>query len=376
MKRNIPFVLMLALSSIAWECQRRSGPGDDDPLAQQNQDIEHYEEVIAELENTRVEFLGEEATELYSYGNRLFWLRMDTWSPTLHSWDATTDTRVNCSFSIGSGDRYNYRASLDSVATAEEAGMGVVYHVYDIGAPGTEITTVEFDAPSDEQRWWAYDVDGTTLYVVVTGEETGLYRVPAGGTPEMMTTFESAGCAVAEFWDFAVEGNTMIFIESGRIWRFDLPSNTATWLGNETQISGAVNFGSDGVMYEVYTGYGHRTYLYRYDTRETVDLSEAIAASGYQLNETFASTHLYYEGYTRHRDWMVYIGSGGVHGYHLYRGDVEPLLLSPRGDVRIDYRYPVVLDNGMLFVTGLTSTSGATGADGPVYRVDVSSILD
>ena len=57
-------------------------------------------------------------------------------------------------------------------------------------------------------------------------------------------------------------------------------------------------------------------------------------------------------------------------------GRVVPILIEPRPEVsdgrRIEYRYPTVLDNGLLFVTGLTSESGAVGADGPVYRVDLT----
>ncbi len=37
--------------------------------------------------------------------------------------------------------------------------------------------------------------------------------------------------------------------------------------------------------------------------------------------------------------------------------------------MRVDYRYPVALDNGTAFVTGLTSTDGAVGADGPTYKI-------
>ena len=364
-------VMVLALAG----CKRFGGPDGGDPVDQQQQDIEEYEDLCADLDSHRTEFLGDEADEVWAYGNHLFWLRFDAWAPTLHGWNAETDQRIDYSFSIGEGDHYNYRASLSAVATAEEAGMEIVYHVYDVNAAATEITTATLDAPGDEQRWWAYDVDGTDLYVVTTGDETSLLRARQGGALELVTTLESAGCAVAELWDFAVENGVMVFVESGRIWRLDLPSNTATWLGNELQISGDVNFGIDGVIWESYDGSSDRAYFYQYDSREVIDLNEAIAASDYQLNETFASAHRYYGGYTRLREWLIYIGSSGVFAYHLYEGDVVPLLLSPRGEVRIDYRYPRALDNGMVFVTGLTSTSGAVGADGPVYRVDASGSL-
>ena len=50
--------------------------------------------------------------------------------------------------------------------------------------------------------------------------------------------------------------------------------------------------------------------------------------------------------------------------------DARPILLEPHeAEVRIEYRYPTIVDSGALFVVGLTSTSGSVGADGPVYQV-------
>ena len=55
---------------------------------------------------------------------------------------------------------------------------------------------------------------------------------------------------------------------------------------------------------------------------------------------------------------------------------ITPVLLSPISDsLRVDYRYPVALDDGTAFVTGLTSNDGATGADGPTYQIDLNGIL-
>jgi hypothetical protein len=372
MSFNRPILYLSIVVLTACSLPSRSGGGGGGGGDQTERDIAGYVSLQIELDQGNTEFLGNVADELHAAGNHLFWLEFRGWDPTLHGWNAETDQRVNYSFSIGGGDRWSYRTSRNALATAEEGFDQITYHVWDIDAPDTEITTAVFDAPTDEQRWWAYAVHDTTLYVVTTGEVTTLYRVPAGGTPEAVTTLESAGCNVEIFMDFDVEGGTMIFIESGRIWRLDLPSNTATWLGNETEISGSVNFAQDGVIFESARG----PFFYVYETHELIDLEAEIQASGYQINETFASSHLYDQDIWRYRDWMVYIGSSGVFAYHLYEGEVRPLLLEPRSEeVRIEYRYPVVLENGLLFVTGLTSTSGSVGADGPVYSVDISGRL-
>ena len=41
----------------------------------------------------------------------------------------------------------------------------------------------------------------------------------------------------------------------------------------------------------------------------------------------------------------------------------------------VNYRYPVALDDGTAFVTGLTSTDGATGADGPTYKLNLNGVI-
>jgi hypothetical protein len=49
---------------------------------------------------------------------------------------------------------------------------------------------------------------------------------------------------------------------------------------------------------------------------------------------------------------------------------VKPLLLEPRsGALAIRYIHPVATSDGTLFVTGLQSTSGVTGASGPIYSM-------
>jgi hypothetical protein len=51
------------------------------------------------------------------------------------------------------------------------------------------------------------------------------------------------------------------------------------------------------------------------------------------------------------------------------------VLLDTNDSPFIEYRDPIVLANGVLFTTGLTSQTGSTGADGPVYRVDLDQVL-
>lgn len=357
------------------------GPDSEtDPVRRQELDIAHYNELTIELDDGRSEFGGDVIGEMYPAGNTIYWLEYRGWDPTLHGFDTESGRRTNYEVPL-SYDTLNVRVSEDAVAYAEVDGQDVIYHVFDATQEGAEITTTVFEAPRDEQRWWAYAVSGTDLYVLVTETDelpdTKLYRVSQGGEPLLVTTLEEAGCSVGEFWDFGVAGGTMIFIESGRIWSLDLPSNEATWLGNETEISfgSTVEFTHDGVLFTSATG----PFYFNYDSAELLAIQDSITNVDYQISETFSSSHLYNEDMTRWRDYFVYVASSGLFAFHPERDEVVPILLEPRmgetSEVRVEYRYPVILDNGTLFVTALESESGSVGAEGPIYQVDLANIL-
>jgi hypothetical protein len=381
------FALALVLVVAVAGCPFPPGPGDGDGDADADptqRDIAQYNELTVELDEARTEFGGDVIDEMFPAGNIIYWLEYREWDPTIHSLDTDSGRSVDYEIAL-SFDSLNVRVSEEAVAYAEEAGEDVIYHVYDATQPATEITTVTFEGPQDEQRWWAYAVGGTDLYVIVTetdaSPDTKLYRVGAGAgaEPELLTTLESAGCEVGEFWDFGVEGGRLIFIESGRIWSFDLPTNRATWLGNETEVQGTVEFGHDGVLFTSYNGSSDVPFFFDYETAQLTNVAEQIAAVSYRLNETFASSHLYSEDITRWRDYFIYGGASGIFAYNVTRNDITPILLEPRmgetSDVRVDYRYPVTLENGMLYLTALESESGSVGADGPIVQVDLSNIL-
>ena len=344
--------------------------GYEDPTAR---DVAAYDALAASLEANRTQFLDEEADELVAEDNWLFWLQFPGFDPTLHGYDSASGARLDYAFPIGSGDEYNFRASPELVVTAVRDGDEIIYSAYRAGSAMELVSQASFAAPSDEQRWYAYAVDHEVIYVMLVNSpeipQKTLMRWQPGAAPQPVTTLESID---GEFWDFDVEGNTMLFIEGGRLWHLDLATKQAEWLENETEISGNVNFESDGVLFESAAG----PFFYRWPSRELVDIGAIIASSPYQLNATFPISHHYEEGLTRWGDYAIYIGYSGVFALHLTTHDIAPVLLEPRStSPRIEYRHPAVLDNGTLFVTGLTSESGSVGADGPVYAVDLPSAL-
>jgi hypothetical protein len=169
-----------------------------------------------------------------------------------------------------------------------------------------------------------------------------------------------------------------MLIEQGRLWHIDLGAKTAHWLQNMTEIAGAVNFESDGAVFEDSTGLK----FFEYSSGMLRDVSAELQASSYQLNATYKTAHLFYSkttgsNFTRFGPWVVYTANEGIFAYDLVGKRVTPVLIDVSTDTghRVDYTYPASLDNGVLYVVGLTSEDGAVGADGPVYRTDLTQIL-
>jgi hypothetical protein len=190
-----------------------------------------------------------------------------------------------------------------------------------------------------------------------------------------VTTLESAGATVGEFWDFDVSGNTMVFVESGRIWTLDLATNKATWLMNTTEVSsdGSIDFESDGVMFTTDTD----LLFFDYSSSSLVNVSDKINHKGYSSGACSGGASNYATDFTRWGNAVVYTGeSSGVFAYDMVEDVIAPVLLPPTsGPSTVQYRYPVALADGKLFVTALTSSDGSTGADGPTVALDLASLL-
>ncbi len=347
-----------------------SSASDDDPT---QRDVDAWNQLSTQFDGRRTMFLGTDVEQLAAVGNHLFWFDTTNFDPKLDSYDDLAKARLAYTFSIGSGDLANYRASSAVVVTADPSSNPVIYRAYDASSAARPLGTTSLMKPPGAQ-WDAYAVDGTKAYIVDTSiaGETRLLEWQPGSEPTSLTTLESAGAQIGEFEDFGVFGNTMVFVESGRIWKLDLAANRATWLMNATEVSGKVDFRPDGVMFESASG----VMFYDYAASALTNVSQAIDANSFQINTTFASASHFDTDFARWKTFVLYIGQGGLFAYDLAKDRVTPILLSPdTSDLRVDYRYPVVLDDGTAFVTGLTSTSGATGADGPTYELDLPSIL-
>ena len=106
-----------------------------------------------------------------------------------------------------------------------------------------------------------------------------------------------------------------------------------------------------------------------------VNITDKIKA-GYSMNKTFAQVHYPDNNgsWCKYKDKIVYHGSYGIFAYDMNSEKVIPLALDAR-DNSVVYRNPTTVDTGTLFLKGLLSESGATGADGPTYSIDASNLL-
>ncbi len=148
----------------------------------------------------------------------------------------------------------------------------------------------------------------------------------------------------------------------------------AEWLGNELLVSSTVRIDPDGVLFTTWDGSIDRPWFFDTNTGTLLDAADTIGAVEPPIpgRET---AHRFWEDITRWGDLFVYGGSSGTFAFDASRSVAAPVLLEPISGTRVDYRYPVVLDNGQMFVTALESESGALGAEGPVYRLDLDHVL-
>lgn len=366
MLKMVPWVALVALVGCA--------PSEsDDDGGSVEEDLEAYETLKDGLFAKASVFVDGPAQTFRVAGDTLFWIDAAVGNPILKSHDDATAQQVTYSFppfltlpsSPNPIDNLNYEGSTSLVASMNEPDGASLYRV---GMAEELIGSVTLPAPPYGQKWWAYAVDGDALYVTVIRDDSYVVDkwLPGAESAAEVANLTAliAPNVMGEFHNFAVSGDTLIFEEANRIWLVDLAGSTASWVQNDERVTGA-DFDAVGAVYS------QGTELWRYDwatdTRE--NLSDRIRA-GYRLNKTFEEAH----HPSRDMTWfkwgstITYVGNHGVFAFDIDTGSVRPLLLQERDNSRV-YRDPSVLDNGTLFIKGLESESGATGADGPTYRL-------
>ena len=350
-------------------CTSSSEPSDGGT----DQDLAQYDALQQQLDAHRTQFLPTGTRTPAAVGHQLFWEDFGgNASPPLSRFDEQSGARVTYGFSIGdsTADTVNYRASANLVVTTDESN---VYQVYAADQAEQSAGQFSMTPPSDEQKWWAYAVDGTSVYVLTTGSQTELLRWQVGDdAPTPLFALETAGVAVGELWDFDVAGNDAVIIESGAVWHVDLTTHTSVQVPAQNQLdpSQPISFDGTGILYTAQGGQNGDLLYYELASAKLTDVSAAIAASPYRINATFAQAHYYQSGGVLDGNVILYIGDQGLFTYDLATGKITPLLLSPNQlGLRIDYVQPQPLSSGDIYVVGLTSNDGAIGFEGPLYKV-------
>jgi hypothetical protein len=323
------------------------GGGEDGDVQTQEEDLAEYESLRTELEGKREVFLEGPAQDFTAAGNTLFWVEAAAGNPLLHSYDAASKQTTNYTFKV--------------YLTGPSA--------YAVGQDMQSLGKLTLPAPPFGQKWWAYSVDGDNLYVMILDNADSKFHLKrwAPGDADMTEVLILddliAPNVMGEFHNFAVSGTTLIFDEGNRIWLAELTDAKAKFAKNEKRV-GFADFEKGGAVYN------EGSELWRYDVASDAreNLSDKIRNNDYRINKTFEAGHHPMDSTTwaKYNSTIFYVANYGIFAYNIDSNTVQPMLLNAR-DNSVVYRYPTVLANGTLFVKGLESSSGATGADGPTF---------
>ena len=371
-------VIALALGTVLAGCS--SGKSSSGAGAGTDADIAQYETLAAQLDGARTVFDEKGGQDLVTAENLVFWLDASgADNPILHSYDTTTKASTVYDFTVfqplGDGtntDKANFSPSTRVVASMNRPDKASVYTV---GSPKNLVAEVPVPAPPFGAKWWPYSVSGADLYVALQKIDDAKYTLQkfASGstTAQDILVFDDlvAPNKIDEFIAFAVDGDTVIFDDHGRVWSAPLQGGTkAKWVLNSQEIGG-LSHDATGVIYN--EGLELWRYTYATDTRE--NLSDKIRKNGYRLNTTFAGSHHPSQGgltWCQNGTKIIYVGNSGLYSYDFVSDVVKPVLLQPRDGMNTTtYIHPVATADGSIFVTGLLSTTGSVGASGPIYRV-------
>lgn len=324
-------------------------------------DIAEYEELVATLEANREQALGEHVTNVTSTGPWLAWL--DGQALGLRRYP----DRLELEFAALEP---SYRLGDAHVLTAERTDLDLVLRGYAL--PGGELIDEQSFAAPERGGWSSYALLGDeALLVEADGHAIWRWRVGVE-QPLQLGTLADAGIVVAQVEQLEAvvhaSEDLLLVRADGRLWMLELASFTGSALADLDDLLGV---DPRGILYTRDDG----LYLHELDDGETVRIDEAIAASGWSLNSTFANIHTYTgDGASLAEDRVLYIGSAGVFAYALDQDGPEaitPIMIEPRWDVsagipRIEYREPRSA-GGTVFARGLIGPDGEVGEHGPIF---------
>lgn len=322
-----------------------------DPIAD---DIAQYEELVATLDAAREQALDNTATAVTTAGPWLAWL--DGSVLGLRRYPDGLELELPA-------PGPSYRVGLEHAVTTERSANAIILRVHEL--PSGELVD-EWQLSSDggdPRLAWLDEV-----LMVVEGDT--VFRWPIGIEPPVeLGSLALAGVAAERIDQLeAVEQRLVLRVE-GQLWILELESFAAVTVAELDELL-AVD--RRGLLFT----HADALWLYQFETA-SVRVDQAIAASGWSLNSTFAHVHEYAgAGATLAADRVFYVGSAGLFAYALDQSGPEaitPILIEPRWDVgagipRIEYREPCFA-GGVVFARGLIGPHGEIGETGPIFAV-------
>lgn len=354
------------------------GGGDDGGATDPTQDnIQQYEQLRLQLEQKRELALPSEGVDdVRALGPWLTWLDLyQGFSGVLHARRYPGGDEVVSEVPIGDEKTPpNYEIGDQLAMTGLTVGGDAQYTVIRLDT-GAVLDQVTMKKPA-AAKYDAYGVFAEQAYIVVEDEGRAIYEwTPGTDSPQVIASFGDTdfgawiGFVVAE--DQAGT-RRLVGVGTAGTYSMDLATQQVTRVPMPHQLlEGAIN------EYGVAAFEDQEMWWYDWGASEARAIHDELAASSYVLNSTYATAHLVGFG-TASQDIAVdgttlyYRSNSGVYAYDVASKTVTPVLLDDRGyagDGKLVTYTGLVNGDGALFMIGLTSTSGATGSDGPIYRV-------
>jgi hypothetical protein len=340
-----------------------------EPLADQGgveADLAHYADLAEELADGREQAIGSAATAVSSAGPWLAWIEPEL-APGTGARLGLRRYPDRFELQLPAGARYRVGPALAVTADAGSEGLELRSYALPSGDPLGEQTLGELHddgyllALAPASAWIVHD---TQVWSWALGPE------PIVARGLLADAGVASGSPIAAATQIvATDAPQLLVHAAGRLWQLD----PELWIADAlVELDELLAVDGHGILYTRGPG------LYLREPEGAIRrIDEAIVASGYSLNPTFANIHEYLgEGASLAGRRVVYIASAGVFAFDLDAagpGSVTPILLEPRWDVaagiaRVEYRAPQV-SGASVFVRGLIGESGEVGTSGPVFSV-------
>lgn len=381
--RRARVLSLVLLAPLASACSIFGG-GDDESESSSDptqDNIDAYEALRLSLEAARTQVLpASPVDEATSAGPWLVWLDIyQGWSAIFHARRYPDGAEVVAEVPIGDEQNPpNFVISETLGMTAVAIGGDSEYTVFRLDT-GAALDVITRKRPTTA-AYDAYGLFGDEAYLVAEDENLAIYEWTPGSTePAMIGAIGDTGVSLGAWAGFVVAEDAkgdrrLVAIGTYGTFSVDLATMSATQIPLPVMpLEGGVN------------EYGFAAYddgdiwWYEWGAAEVRAIHDEIAASGYMLSSSFPQAHmpgraLGPQDITIDGTTIYYRSNSGVYAYDVVSRAVTPVLLEDRNysgsGITVTYTGLSFSDAG-LFVMGLESMSGSTGADGPVYRVSI-----